>query len=34
MTQCEEVLAASARAFKKSAKQDRDIADDLRERLD
>ena len=33
VTQCEEILAASARAFKKSAKQDRASAAELRELL-
>lgn len=31
VTQCEEILAASTRAFKKSAKQDRAAAQELRE---
>jgi hypothetical protein len=33
VTQCEDILAASARAFKKSAKQDRAAAAELREML-
>ena len=33
VTQCEEILAASARAFKKSARQDRAAAAELREML-
>jgi hypothetical protein len=33
VTQCEDMLAASARAFKKSAKQDRAAAEELREML-
>jgi hypothetical protein len=33
VTQCEDVLAASARAFKKAAKQDRAAAEELREML-
>ena len=33
VTQCEDVLAASARAFKKAARQDRAAAEELRELL-
>ncbi|HUK76350.1 MAG TPA: hypothetical protein VL117_01990 [Thermoleophilia bacterium] len=34
VTQCDDVLAASARAFKKAARQDRAAADELQEMLD
>jgi hypothetical protein len=34
VTQCDDVLAASARAFKKAAKQDRAAADELSEMLE
>ncbi len=33
VAQCEDILAASARAFKRSAKQDRALAAELREML-